>query len=115
MPTNITSGYPNCSIIVSAVNFSISACKLLGNFSSQSTVKHLCPLARKAFDKHSVPLNNSNTFNSEGDTLSCTPPPGQFLRLSFCYTTERAHVINRLCFLLYFILPCTLARYLDFE
>ena len=40
------------------------------------------------------------------------PPPGQFLRLPFCHTTERAHVINRLCFLLEFISPCTLARYL---
>ena len=62
VPTQITSGRPNLSIISCAVILLISVCQELGNFSSQSTVKHSCPLALNAFDIHSVPLKNSNTL-----------------------------------------------------
>ena len=63
IPKKQISGLPNFSRIISEVNSSMSICKLLGNCSSQSTVKHSCPLFRNALLIHSVPLNNSNTFN----------------------------------------------------
>jgi hypothetical protein len=58
----ITSGLPNFSRMSSGVTSNISIWREEGKDSSQSIVKHSCPLALNVLLRHSVPENNSNTF-----------------------------------------------------
>ena len=61
---NTTSGCLNSSGKSSSFSLPISQCIELGNCSSQSIVKHSHPLLRNSFEIHSVPENNSNSFNN---------------------------------------------------